>query len=103
MSTDIEYLYRYDDPLWTDHGITLRSQKFRIYKETPSGYWIFNALLKFGGKWVCKGGRKCYARTTEERALTDYFHRKEKQVLIFKHKLHVAELCLKAVKELRSE
>jgi len=85
ISINLKKLYRYDDdPLTNKWSFRL----FYISKETPQGYWIYDAFINDGKpKWISKTAHKKYAHPTEKEAKYAYFRRKVAQKRILKKQL----------------
>jgi len=67
------YLYKFRDP-W-GNSITPELIRYRILRETPKGYWVYNHDT-FKEKWISKNGFKRYAHFNKKDALYAYYRKK---------------------------
>lgn len=95
-------LYRYSDPpSWNEDALCL--ERFEIIKETKSSYYIlFQSTFSFlyDKKRVPKQGKNLFAFDPKEKALFNYYKRKERQVTILTRKLKEAQANLNLAKHL---
>lgn len=66
------FLYRYKDPYIGYNPILVQ---FRVLKETPKGYWIYDRDYD-KNRWSSKKGKKKYAYLNKEDALYAYYRKK---------------------------
>ena len=116
-------LYRYEISQFQGeyYDIKLDLKEFRIVKETPKGFWIWNGwgiyenylpnefasrdidkeydkrMLKEGLKWVSNNCTKRFAYPTKKEAQINFKFRKERQIKILKSQLSRAEDALRAI------
>lgn len=75
--TKAKVLYRYKDK-----GGEIYLEEFRVYKNTPKGYWIKTYPLLPKLTFVLDIGRKRYAYPTLELAKESFLARKTRQIII---------------------
>ena len=78
------YLYRYRDP-WISRYINPELVRYRIRRETPQGYWVYNHDTN-KEKWISKNGFKRYAYLHKKDALYAYYRRKIAHIKIINEK-----------------
>jgi len=97
--------YRYDQIEYED-GPALRESTFSLIKETPCGWWIFQAYPFNNPKkrWVSKTARKRFAYPTRKEALVNFIARKRRQISMLNYQLdragqaqELAEVKLKEI------
>ena len=92
--------YRYDQHLY-ESGPRVCLIEFKMWSETPCGYWIIPQWDYEGEfkRWVSKTARKRYAYPTIEEALTSFKARKKRQIIILTYQLKNAKKALEIADE----
>lgn len=100
----VQYSSISDDDYRLPHfsNLKLELKEFKMFKETPKGYWIgyggFESLLGHQ-RWVSKTAKKRYAYPTKEQALLNYIKRTERRIEILESQLWASETALKKQKQ----
>jgi hypothetical protein len=102
--------YRYEEVQYDGGSIELTLRTFVLLRETPRGFWIIPEWAQFYThkedykKWTNKiSCRKQFVRETIEEALESYIKRKERQLLILKNQIYVAETGKRMAERLLDE
>ena len=92
-------------------GVGVILEKFKLFKETPAGYWIIPEYWSVEeemveprntryNKWVSKTSRKRFAYPTKEEALFSFKARKRRQIPILKAQLECTKEALKVAENI---
>jgi len=76
----------------TNHVVHIYIYRFKIIKETEKGFWIDHELGD--KKWVNKTARKRYAYPTIDEAVVSFRARRERMIVLSRHKIEYAQLAL---------
>ena len=94
-----------------NQGADVILEKFKLFKETPAGYWIIpeywsvademtTSINERYNKWISKTSRKRFAYPTKEEALESFKMRKQRQIPILKAQLECAKEALKVAENI---
>lgn len=82
---------------------------YKLYKETPKGYWIGignyhpKSPLRHSCRWVSKTSKKRYAYPTKAEALNNFIKRTERRLDYIKRDLDACEDGLILAKKIQNE